>query len=65
MAPFDAEAVLHKDVRRRSICGSLKEKFLCKRCQSKCTRCRRVITFLQRRLHDGKCLPCTDGGRRR
>ena len=55
---FDV-SVLHKDIRRRTICGTLKDKFLCKGCQSKCTKCKRVITYQQRRQYDGRCLPCT------
>jgi len=53
------EAILHKDIRRRTVCGTLKDKFLCKGCQSKCTRCKKVITSMQRWQHNGLCMPCS------
>ena len=61
---FD-DSALHADVRRRSISGTLKEKYLCKECRSRCATCQALITHLQRRLHPeapgskrGLCLRC-------
>ena len=55
---FD-ESVLHKDIRRRFICGSLKEKFLCRGCQTRCDGCKQRIIYQQKRQYHGRCLPCS------
>jgi hypothetical protein len=52
------EDLLHKDIVRRFICGTLKEKFICSGCRSKCNTCQGNIIYHQKREHSGMCLQC-------
>lgn len=53
------ESLLHKNIVRGCISGTLKEKFICRGCQSRCDKCKGRIIYQQKRQHHGLCLPCS------
>ncbi len=63
MGPKSAFALnallLHKDILRKYICGTLKEKFLCSACRTKCDKCGGNVVYHQKREHCGMCLQCS------